>query len=460
VACIVAVGGIALAPISYADVNDCRSTLRRADRVVSRHPGDPRALELLAIGFEFTSRHDTPESRTTSQPDLFAAFIKTLQDAAAAAEQRPDCFRDKADRGAFHRRLAFQFLGAQMCDESLKQALRAGDFQPDHPMTLTRLAHAYRCLRDFDKALAAYGRLERVLPDDRTSKALRLTEFGDLLLNVYNRPDLARTRYVAALETGLQLSHTRVGLARCEVLVGKGDEGFAQASMVLQQEPSNVDAMIVIAMYHLRSHNFNEAETAYRMILAADATHYEALRGFDAAVGQSGRWIDAAEAWERAMQARPSEPAFRAFAAWAATCAKEPAATQWVSELLAADPNHVFACLSQMLMALRVGDLPQALSWIEKASAGKPIYEAREMVRAEGVLRVMRSRGELPAVSEIARADLLQRMGNPSAARAALEAYLGSDANAVNRAMATSLLAKLPASQPTSTNEVAKPAGE
>ncbi|MFN0136917.1 MAG: hypothetical protein ACKVS9_12465, partial [Phycisphaerae bacterium] len=445
----VAVIALALIPITLTDVRDARSTLRRAERVAERYQGDPRALELLAIAFDYTAAHQTAERANVSIDELRKQFLDIITRAAEAAETRSDCFRDKADRAAFHRRISWQFLGSGLCDRSLKQAERAADFEPDHPMTLTRLAHAYRCLGQFERAALTYERLERVLPKDPAVRATRLTEFGDVLLFVFNSPQHAMPRYRAAVETGAAPNRAKVGLARCEVLVGEGARGLDLASMVIAAEPDNVDAMLVVALYQLRSHRWKEAEQAYRMILSGDPTHYEALRCLHEVVAQSGRWIDAAEMWEQAMQRAPDVPAYRAYAAWAAACAGHEAARAWIDELLAKDANHVFACLSEMLLALRGDDLNAALRWVERAAKGQPIAEAREFVRAEITLRLMIDRSELPATAVVARAALANRVGNTALARELLTAFV-ANATGVAQTAALQMLESLPqaATQP------------
>lgn len=440
-------------------VVDCRDVQLRADRIVKRAIGDPRASEFAAVVSNYILANQVDPRDAESIESCRAAFLGWLVRAANEAEQSPRYFRDKTDRAAFHRRLSFQFLGAgssislgdadlrrSALRASLDQALRAADFEPDAPFTLTRLAHAYRALEQWEDALKAYLRLEQNLPPNAEFRALRLTEFGDLLL-MFDRPTVAMPRYQAAIATGAAPVRARVGMARCEVLVGKGEEGFTLASMVLVGDPTNVDAMIVVAMYHLRSHHFAEAESAYRLILSYAPAHYEALRGLHEVVAQDGRWADALAAWDQAQRASPNA-VFEAFGAWTAACAGDESARGRVDALLARDANHVFGCLSEMLFALRGGDAGAAVDWIERAAKGSPLPEAREFGRAEVTLRLLASRGLVGAESAIARGVLLRVMGDVAGAREVLGGFVRDNSGSRWEARASGILGALPESVP------------
>lgn len=427
---------IAVVPATRALCGDCRSTIRRAERSLRHHPGDPRALEFSAAALAFSAGHDTLEGRAASQPSFADRAVARLLEAAGAAEKSPQYFRDQVDRAAFHRRLSFHLLNAGRYEESLQQAQRAESFQPDSPVTHMRLAHAYRALGDWDRALQAYGRLEQHMPADPTFRSLRLTEIGDLLLYVYERPELAKPKYEAALATGVTLPRTGVGLARCEVLVGDGAAGFEVAGEVLRADPENLDAALVVALYHLRSHHWPQAQGTYAAILDRYPTNFEALRGYHEVCGQLDRWSDAAFMWQHAVDAAPIHPAFRGFLAWSAACAGQPGAESIARSLLEAEPRNRFARLALMLLALRGGDTDQALRYASDIEGTDSQSESRELERADATLRLLAERGQMGPDGVLLRAVLAKLAGRAEAAAELARAYLAAAPDSSHRAVA------------------------
>ena len=431
---------------------DARTTLRRAQRVADNSPGDPRAVEMLVAALEFVRKHaSVPERQVPNAPDFDALFFENVWRAAELAESAPRYFRDDADRSAFHRRLSYDLLRGGDAEGSLKQALRAADFDPDAPMTWTRLAHAYRALIRYPEARRAYERLERVLPDIARVRALRLTEFGDLLLYQFNRPDLAKEKFQLALDTDVAPLHAGVGLARCEIRAGEGIEGFRIITRVLTAEPNNLEARLVLGEYRLRSRHWDEATRVYNGIIEGLPAQYAALRGFHEACVQTGRWRDAAAAWEAAVRYAPNAEArraFRSYLVWSVACAGDAAARQMAYNLLADEPSNRFACFARMLAAIRAGHIDEALEWVRSAEKGTPIPEARCAERAAVTLQVMRDRGELPAAAVIPQAAIRVELGNRGNAAKLLEDYLATNPSSAERAAAERLLAWLSETPP------------
>lgn len=427
---------IAVAPAARSLCGDCRTTIRRADRSLRHHAGDPRALEFSAAALAFSAGHDTLEGRAVRRPNFADLAVARLLQAAGAAEESPHYFRDQADRAAFHRRLSFHLLNAGNYEESLQQAQRAEAFQPDSPVTHMRLAHAYRALGDWDRALQAYGRLEQHMPDDVTFRALRLTEIGDLLLHIYERPDLAKPKYEAALATGVTLPRAGVGLARCEVLVGDGAAGFEVAGEVLRADPDNLDAALVVALYHLRSHHWPQAEGAYAAILRRYPTDFEALRGYHEVCGQLDKWNDAAFMWQRAVDAAPDHPAFRGFLAWAAACAGQQGAESIARSLLDVEPRNRFARLAMMLLTLRNGDTEQALRHAAEVENTDSQPDSRELERADATLRLLAEREQVGPDGLLLRAVLAKSAGRPEVAAELAREYLAAQPESPHRAIA------------------------
>ncbi len=446
-AAVIAIAALALlvAPIAESLSADARSMIRRAERSRLGREDDPRLLEYLAVANAFAIAHDTLEGRAVDRPDFATRALDALDQAAVAAEEHPRYFRDAADRAAFHRRLSFQMLSAARPEDSLEQALRAAEFQPDAPFTLTRLAHAYRALERWDDALRVYQQLESSPPPDPTFRALRLTELGDLLLYVFDRADLARARYQAALETRAAPPRAGVGLARCEVLVGEGSEGFAIASEVLRYDPENVEAALVIALYHLRSHHWEQAEGAYRAVLGRDPVSYEALIGLNELYAQRDAWRDAALVWQQASDLAPDRIEFQAFFAWAAAWASDPAAAPAAERVLKSAPGCRFALLAQAVDALRAGRSDEAVQRARDAVAGTPIARGRELERTVIVLKRFVDAARLPPAGEVVRAILVRELSGDDAARAILVPLLETSTEASVKSLAESILRELSA---------------
>lgn len=413
---VIALVALLLMPTSRALCADARDSVRRAERSLARDPEDPRLLEMAAAAYVYSAGR-------AAQPELAQRAVDTLLEAAQAAERSAKYFHGPADRAALHRRLSFHLLNTGQYEQSLAQAQRAAAFEPDAALTWMRLAHAYRALRRWEEALAAYEALEQVMPDDPEFRALRYTEAGDLLLHVFERADLARPKFQAALETGVAPARAGVGLARCEVLIGEGAAGFELAREVLRQDPTDVDAFLVVAMYHLRSHHWDEAEAAYRAVLDYDATHYEALRGMYEVCAQRGAWEETALAWQQALDADPGNEVFEAYLVWTMACADNAAAIPSARRLLDDEPGHRFANLALMLIELRSDRADRAVSRVMAAAEGAPLPQAREFERAQAALRLMHAREELPAESLLVLAALSTAAGRPEQAAEMLAEY-------------------------------------
>ena len=444
--CVLAIvlGGMAL-PWDRQLTRMSRSTLRRALRVARLHPDDPRVMEYLAAAYDFAHDHETPESRE-GPPEMFLGkMAETLERAADLAEQHPEYFADDHSRAEFHRRLSFDFWRIGRYEQSLAQARRAYDFEPDAPTTWLRLAHGYRALGRWKDARAAYEKLTQVLPPDDSTRGLRLLEFADLLLNRFNDPAEALKYYRAAQATGQLNGRTLqvaiLGAARCEVLAGSGRDGFQLALAVLRGDPNNLSAAQIVALYHLRSHHWEDAARIYRELLRRMANDYECLRGYTNACAQLGTWADAASAWQRAVRAEPDNVTFRAWAVWVAACAGSDAAQGMADELLERRPHNRFACLARMLVALRAGDPTAAVAWLRRAEQGPALPLAREYVRAEMALRLLAEQKKLPPEATLLRALLLARRGDGDTARGLVTKYLQENPTGPGAHVARELLA-------------------
>jgi tetratricopeptide (TPR) repeat protein len=435
-----------------------RSTLQRALRADALFPDDPRVLEMLAAAYSFGIAHPTPEMPAGGSLVNLKPFEAALERAAGVAERRPQFFPDSHQRAAFHRRMSFQLWNVARAYEnslheslrageaylrSLEQARRAADFEPEAVRTWERIAHALRSMSRWREAREAFERLEALLPPDHADRGRHLTDFGTLLLYVLDQPGPARERFQAALSGGGLTDEVReaatLGLARCEVLVGKGEAGLRLARSLLERRPDNLPALLVVGLFHLRSHHWEQADLVYTTILTSDPTHYEALRAYHELSAQTDRWDAAVAAWAAADAAAPGTRAFRSFLVWSRACADDAEAEAAARSLVQGDPGNPMACLALMLVDVRAGRVEQALGWIEASRVGSPIPEGRELARAEGTLSLLRQRGRLPADAAVVHAAVCAALGQSARAEELAGSYLRAHPESPWRATAERL---------------------
>lgn len=445
--------GAAALPVDAVMAAQSRSTLQRAIWSAAADPADPRLAELVAAACKFGWTHETPEDRLPEPPDQRAMQLAELVRATelAATPTAEHYFPTPRDQAAFHRRLAFEFLLIRQPELSLAQAEQARALDPEAVSSWGRVAHALQALNRLDEARSAYEEIERRLTPAAPDRGLLLTEFGRLLLYRFQDLPAARARFVAALQSqGLPdevRDQAKVGLARCEVLIGEGLVGLRLAEDVLAGNPGDFEAGLVVALYHLRSHHFEPAYTTYAALLAAAPTHYEALRGFHEACAALGRWSDSREAWQAAVMQDPDELAYRSYLVWAMACAGTEQTAAAAEALMEEDPDNPFARLGLAVVELRADRVEAAVESIRAARRGRPVAGAREAARAEATLRVMLERGEIAPEALLLMAALQLEQGDGATARESAARYLGGAGETKWRALAEELMA-VAATQP------------
>lgn len=425
-------GGLAISAavlLNARYASDCRSTLARAERELRLYPDDPRAVENLAAAYEFGARAPTLESLKGYAIDWRARWREATDRAAALAEARPEVFRTAEARAVFHRRQSFDYWKMPAPEASLAQALRAADFDPTHRLTWLRLAYAYQSLGRTEEALAAYRSLDEQLRREGNApgRTVAYISYAELLVEHRGDYALALRLFRDALSDADIAPANRIratlGLARCEVIAGEGAAGARLAREVAAQDPGNLEATRIIALYHLRSHHWPEAEAAYSRVLRALPADYEALRGYQEVCGQTGRWIDAVFMWQQALRVSPNDRAFRSFLVWSLACAGVDNSVPETQRLLLDEPDNPLGCFASMLHAIRTGDTAAALDWLDRAGRGRPIPQAREAARVDAALRLLVGQGRLPAEANVVRAALLFRAGRAAEGGQLLEEF-------------------------------------
>lgn len=454
-------GAVVTAAMLLWDLPQCRiarGTIRRATRLVTLNPTDPRALEALAQAYDFSRNHPIPADDLAKVPadsNQFTYFTRRTRETllrAAEAENLAYYFPGPEDRGPFHRRLSYRFLLAGDAHHSLAQAEAARTLRPDDFMTWKRLAHALQALGRLDDALAAYTRCEELLPDMPATRAAHFTDLATLLMFDLGRGTQACPRFAAALATGHGTASAKLGMALCmirdrEGRYGTGAEGYRLISEVLAADPGNVRAGLVLAEYHLRSWHWEQAQRVYDAILRDYPAHYAALRGLHEVCLQTGQMDEAVLAWGDALQQEPDRREFQSYFVWALALAEDPAAVPAADDLLAKEPNNPFGCFARMVHAVRHGELTEAVAWIERADEGAPIPQAREFERAAAALQLGLDRGRLPEAARLAQAAVcLARRAPPelkAEAPALIDAFVKKNADSPWTGLAEQLRERL-----------------
>jgi cytochrome c-type biogenesis protein CcmH/NrfG len=414
-----------------------RSSISRAKRVVQLNPGDPRGLEALAAVYEYARQRALPAADLRGIPagSSQSAYYGALwQESLAQAAQTPNLeyfFRGPGDLGPFHRRLSYRFLRAGLPEQSRRQAEAARELLPEEYPTWVRLAQAYRALGRLDEAVDAYEHAGNLLPADATARATHFADYGYMLMFDLERDADACAKFNAAAATTKSLPlAARLGLAACQIRYGDGASGFQTVSEVLNDPRLRanpalaVQAGLVLAEYHLRSHHWQPAGMVYAALLRDDPTNYAALRGFTEVGLQVDKAADAVRAWRAAVRAQPNRREYQSFLAWAAALAADENATEEAQAVLAVEDNNPLACLALALTAVRAGDPEHAVAWVQRAALGQPIPKAREFDRAAAALRILAGRHQLPAEAAIVQAVVVAHLSPASTGRAQAVALL------------------------------------
>jgi cytochrome c-type biogenesis protein CcmH/NrfG len=414
-----------------------RGSISRAKRVAQLYPGDPRGLEALAAAYDFAQWHPLASGDLKVLPknaDQLVFFRRLWQETlfnVATCEHLSSYFPGPDDRGPFHRRLSYRFLRAGLPEQSLAQAQEAHKLLPEEYTTWVRLAQAYRALGRLDETAVAYDRAELLLPVDAKTRATHFADYGYMLMFDLGRDADACAKFSAAdAATELPPLPARIGLAVCYIRYGDRAAGFQLIGEVLNDprlraNPAQaVQAGLVLAEYHLRSHHWREAGMVYAALLRDDPTNYAALRGLTEVCVQADTAADSVPAWRTALRLQPGRREFRSFVVWVAALAAAETARTEAEALLVGDEDNPLACLALAICAVRAGDPAEAVEWVRRATFAQPIPKAREFDRAAAALKLLAGRDQLPAEAAIVQAAVLAHMPPTPTGRAQAEALL------------------------------------
>ena len=430
-------------------VRICRRPVANGQRVVQLYPGDPRALEGLSAQYNFARGHaltaddlaQVPAGQTQAEYFLSQRLLTLRQAAATAGLER--FFPRASDLAPFHRRVSAAFADLRQYRDALTQAEAALRLEPENYRTWVRLAHAYVGLEDFEQATKAFERCEQLLPADALTQATHYTNYGRLLLFNLERADLAFPKFrQAVLLKGevparyhRELAIADIGLARCEIREGKGERGYELVMQVLNADPQNALAGLVLAEYHFRSEHWQEAAAVYEQLIRAYPVayrwfdwYYEALRGYQWVSIRTNRLREAALMWDHAVQVQPGRRELLSFRAWSLAIAGESGAEAAINDLLTHESDNQLGCLGRAVIALRNGDTERAIASVGQARTGREIPQARAFERTLWAIERLKNEA-WPAETVLVEAAITMAAGAREAAERLLESYAGAGAD-------------------------------
>lgn len=280
--------------------------------------------------------------------------------------------------------------------------------------SLTPVARVLAGVGESNLALVAYTRLLAVMPADDPTRGLRILEYADLLLFSFNRPDAAVDAYREALQHPLPTKLSliaRTHLALAEIRGGLGERGYVLLSELNADHPNLLETQLGIGEYHLRSHNWPDAEAAYQKLLDAEPLNLFALRGHYETAAQLDYWHAARERFQAAIAAGGATREVVSFLAWTAMLANDPDAREIVKQVRRTEPTNPLACLALSVDALRGDDLEEALEWYFAARAGESLPESKVFPRAASAFLLQRQRADLPPASLVVEAAIRLELG-------------------------------------------------
>ncbi len=384
-----------------------RGTVVAAQELAARFPHDPRTAAALAAAYRFAGTHPVAEHDRGALPantPQRTLIISALPGSQPRHQHDATRFRTPALQGAYYAMLADLWLAVGRADQALAHAEAAVQLAPERFEAWYAQA---RALAQFDwpaEAASAFERAERRLMPGSPAQAAFFADYGCLLLFVLQRDAEGCAKIAMAFDAPQPTRAARLGMALCQIRYGQGAAGFELVRDVLDEEPTSTRAWLVVAEYHLRSHNWVQAGAAYHTIIENHPTHYAALRGFHETCLQVGQMPEAVAAWSAALSHEPKHRAFQAYRVWALALADDAGTVAAAEAVLAADATNPLACYARMLVALREGAHGAAVRWARRAARGKAIEHARGPERAWAALRLLRGRGALPASAVLAEA--------------------------------------------------------
>jgi len=345
----------------------------RFEAVVAKDPKNEQALLALA---DVMARTQAPapevgavlKRAVSAKPDSAAARVALVnfylqgnnsrealaaaQEASAAVGQDPRVM-DALGRAQ---------LAAGDTNQAIETFSRLVAAEPQSAMPLMRLASAHFARKDFDKAIDALRRAQKLAPND---------------------PTIARDLVVSY------------------VMAEKPDEALKQAKAFQQAHPKSATGYVLEGDIYASGKQWAQAERAYREGLKAHATSEGLAVKLHGVLVASGRKAEADAFARKWLAENPADNGFRAYLAEQALRAQDfKGAAALYQVLVAQQPTNPIAWNNLAWTAGQLGD-PKALGYAERALKLAP--DSPAVLDTMGV--VLTSRGEADkAIEYMARA--------------------------------------------------------
>lgn len=347
-------------------------SLERAESFANQfrnlEPNSVKSYEVLATVF---MRKQQPDRVLDLLNPLFASGLRdpallTLAGRAAMATNNPaeaSRFLSQAvdvapgDQGK-RVYLAMAKLSAGDTSGGLGDLQSAVELNPDSPSASHVLINELIRARKFDEAIEAIAELEKQHPGQAENRYLA----GLVRLNQRDFK-AARSSFEQALQLNSRLVPAIAGLAAIDLSEGRRDESIARLRQLLQEDPDNRSALILLAKLHARVSG--EEKEALELIERARKAHPEAVEPILmlAAVHlKTGTADKAEEALRAGLTANPNQPGLlEALARAQKMRGSREQALETIDKLAALQSNN--AAIQYRLAAFRseLGDLRGAL---------------------------------------------------------------------------------------------------
>jgi len=182
---------------------------------------------------------------------------------------------------------------------------RALELDPDNADALGELATLLRVLRRFDEALALLRRLEQRVPDDPRVVA----DIGRCLsgLRRYDEAEQVLRRALASLDD----ANTRYDLGLVLDRTGRTVEAMNEYRLALARNPTHRDALNNLGVAFARAGRLAEAAAQFERLVAADPANPDAHTNLGAMLLSTGHPVRAADEFRAALEIDPANTVAR-----------------------------------------------------------------------------------------------------------------------------------------------------
>lgn len=182
---------------------------------------------------------------------------------------------------------------------------RALELDPDNADAMQELATLLRVLRRFDEALTLSRRLEEKVPDDPRIVA----DIGRCLsgLRRYDEAELVLRRALASLDD----ANTRYDLGLVLDRTGRSSEAMAEYKLALARNPTHREALNNLGVMYARSGRLAESAAQFEQLVAADPANPDAHTNLGAILLSTGHSERAEQEFRAALEIDPGNTVAR-----------------------------------------------------------------------------------------------------------------------------------------------------